>query len=97
MGQYLLGIDGVKFLLSERFTQDPVESSFGQQRQKGGGSETPQCISSPIILLPFEFNDQQLLLQQVMSGRANTIRIQMLWMIHLYLKDNTVLRTNIIM
>ena len=41
MGQYLLGIDGVKFLLSERFTQDPVESSFGQQRQKGGGSENP--------------------------------------------------------
>lgn len=30
-----------KFLLSERFTQDPVESFFGQQRQKGGGSENP--------------------------------------------------------
>ena len=41
MGQYLLGIDGVTFLLSERFTQDPVESFFGQQRQKGGGSENP--------------------------------------------------------
>ena len=98
MGQYLLGIDGVKFLLSERFTQDPVESFFGQQRQKGSAweSKTPQCISSPIILLPFEFNDQQLLLQQVTSGRANTIRIQILWMIHLYLKDNAILRTNII-
>ena len=41
MGRYLLGISGVKFLLSERFTQDPVESFFGQQRQKGGGSENP--------------------------------------------------------
>ena len=40
-GRYLLGIDRVKFLLSERFTQDPVESFFGQQRQKGGGSENP--------------------------------------------------------
>ena len=41
MGRYLLGISGVKFLLSERFTQDPVESFFGQQRQKGGGSDNP--------------------------------------------------------
>ena len=41
MGRYLLGISGVKFLLSERFTQDPVESFFGQQRQRGGGSENP--------------------------------------------------------
>lgn len=41
MGRYLLGRSGVKFLLSERFTQDPVESFFGQQRQKGGGSDNP--------------------------------------------------------
>jgi len=41
MGRYLLKIDGAKFLLCERFTQDPVESFFGQQRQKGGGSENP--------------------------------------------------------
>lgn len=41
MGQYLLGISGVKFLLSERFTQDPVETFFSQQRQRGGGSENP--------------------------------------------------------
>lgn len=41
MGRYLLGVTGVKFLLSEKFTQDPVESFFGQQRQKGGGSENP--------------------------------------------------------
>ena len=44
MGRYLLGITGVKFLLSERFTQDPVESFFGQQRQRGGGSENHPTI-----------------------------------------------------
>ena len=41
MGQYLLRVSGVKFLLSERFTQDPVETFFSQQRQRGGGSENP--------------------------------------------------------
>ena len=41
MGKYLLGVSGVKFLLSERFTQDPVETFFSQHRQKGGGSENP--------------------------------------------------------
>lgn len=39
MGRYLLKYPGVKFLLSERFTQDPLESFFGHQRQKGGGSD----------------------------------------------------------
>ena len=41
MGQYRLGVSGVKFLLSERLTQYLVETSFSQQRQKGGGSENP--------------------------------------------------------
>ena len=36
LGKYLLGVSGVKFLLSERFTQDPVKTFFSQQRQKGG-------------------------------------------------------------
>ena len=31
LGKYLLGVSGVKFLLSERFTQDPVETFFSQQ------------------------------------------------------------------
>ena len=41
LGRYLLKYPGVKFLLSERFTQDPLESFFGHQRQKGGGSNNP--------------------------------------------------------
>ena len=41
MGRFLLSVPGVKFLLSERFTQDPLESFFRKQRQRGGGNENP--------------------------------------------------------
>ena len=44
MGRYLLNYPGVKFLLSERFTQDPLESFFGQQRQRGGRSDNPNVL-----------------------------------------------------
>lgn len=41
MGRYLLSVPGMKFILSERFTQDPLESFFGHQRQRGGGRDNP--------------------------------------------------------
>ena len=44
MGRYLLKYPGVKFLFSERFTQDPLESFFGQQQQRGGGSNNPNTL-----------------------------------------------------
>lgn len=49
MGCYLLG-GGVHFILSEQFTQDPVESFFGHQRQHGGGRDNPtaqQLMQNP--------------------------------------------------
>ena len=39
--RYLLGCDGVKFLLSERLSQDPLESFFGKQRMRGGYCDNP--------------------------------------------------------
>ena len=41
MARYLLDQPGVKFLLSERFCQDPLESFFGHQRSKGGHNDNP--------------------------------------------------------
>ena len=41
MGKYLLKQKGVKFLLSERFCQDPVEEFFGHQRSRGGRNDNP--------------------------------------------------------
>ena len=37
----LLSVPGVTYLLSERFSQDPVEAFFGKQRYKGGRSDNP--------------------------------------------------------
>ena len=41
MVRYLFGIPGVKFVLSECFSQDPLEKYFGNQRQRGGTNENP--------------------------------------------------------
>lgn len=39
--QYIFTIPGVKYFLSERLTQDPLENFFGCQRQRGGTNENP--------------------------------------------------------
>ena len=39
--KYIFTIPGVKFFLSERFSQDPIENFFGCQRQRGCTSENP--------------------------------------------------------
>ena len=41
MARFILRQPGVKFLLSERFCQDPVEVFFGHQRAKGGRNDNP--------------------------------------------------------
>ena len=41
MGRYFLKQEGVKFHLSERFCQDPVETFFSHQRSKGGHRDNP--------------------------------------------------------
>ena len=37
----VLDIPGVKYFLSEKLCQDPLESFFGKQRMRGGYSENP--------------------------------------------------------
>ena len=41
IAKFLLGQQGVKFLLSEKFCQDPLEVFFGHQRAKGGHNDNP--------------------------------------------------------
>ena len=41
MAKYLLIQPGVKFILSERFCQDPVELFFGKQCAQGGRNDNP--------------------------------------------------------
>ena len=41
MTRYLLALPGVKFVLSERFFQNPLEAFFGKQRAQGGRNDNP--------------------------------------------------------
>ncbi len=47
MAKYLLSQGDGLYVLSERFSQYPIENYFGQQRARGGRNENPtlqQCI-----------------------------------------------------
>ena len=39
--EYLFTIPGVKYILTSRINQDPLEKFFGLQRQRGGANENP--------------------------------------------------------
>ena len=43
MAKYLLNQPGIKFILSEKFCQDPLEVFFGKQRAQGGRNDNPTC------------------------------------------------------
>lgn len=40
----LLQEKGVKYVLSERFNQDPLEEYFSKQRGLGGGNDNPSVL-----------------------------------------------------
>ena len=46
MTRYLLSLPGGEelFLLSERFSQDPLENHFGQQRGRCGRNDNPNVL-----------------------------------------------------
>ena len=55
MTKYLLSLPGAEklFLFGERFTQDPLENYFGQQRARCGRSDNPsvnQCLQNASAL-----------------------------------------------
>lgn len=43
LAQELLAEEGVEYLLSEKFSQDPLEEHFGKQRGMGGANENPDA------------------------------------------------------
>ena len=42
--KYLFTLPGVKVFLSRRICQDPLEKSFGCQRQRGGAHDNPSVV-----------------------------------------------------
>lgn len=52
--KFLLNQDGIKFVLTERFNQDPLEIFFGQQRSRGCRNDNPsinQCLENSQALV----------------------------------------------
>ena len=54
----LLGIDGVKCILSDKYSQDPLEEHFTRQRRRAGCSENPSL---------YRFGQQELALNVMKS------------------------------
>ena len=81
-GRYLLQYPGFKFLLSERFTQDPLEAFFSGRGREGEAVTIQLHCSLHITLHHCKSRDQLHLLPAVMSGVANMTE-KRLWMIHL--------------
>ena len=42
---FLLNVKGVRYVLTEKFCQDPLESFFGKQRMKGGSNDNPNVAT----------------------------------------------------
>ena len=54
LGPWLLQQPDVKYLLSEVFSQDPLEKYFSRQRHRGGGADNPtveefRCNTATLI------------------------------------------------
>ena len=47
LGPQLLRLPGVQYLLSEVFSQDPLERYFSRQRHRGGSNDNPTACQVP--------------------------------------------------
>ena len=47
LGRQLLQLPNVNYLLSEVFSQDPLERYFSRQRHRGGSNENPTAFQVP--------------------------------------------------
>lgn len=61
----LLAEGGAKFLLSEKFSQDPLEEHFGTHRRSGGANENPTY---------YQFQKQEVSLNVMKSDLIHDIK-----------------------
>ena len=69
IGPKLLKIAGVKYLLSEVFSQDPLERYFSRQRHRGGSNDNPTAEQVPL-------NAMTLMQQQSVYQDLKTMNIE---------------------
>lgn len=65
----LLKLPGVKYLLSEVFSQDPLERYFSRQRHRGGSNENPTAYQVP-------YNAATLVQQQSVYRDLKTMNVE---------------------
>ena len=69
LGPLLLQLPNVKYLLSEVFSQDPLERYFSRQRHRGGSNENPTAFQVP-------YNASTLVQQQSMYRDIKTMNVE---------------------
>ena len=69
LGPKLLEVPGVNYLLSEVFSQDPLERYFSRQRHRGGSNDNPTAEQVPL-------NAMTLIQQQTVYRDLKTINVQ---------------------
>lgn len=69
LGPLLLKIPGVTYLLSEVFSQDPLERYFSKQRHRGGSNDNPTAYQVP-------FNASTLLQQRSIYSDLKTMNVE---------------------
>lgn len=69
LGLKLLRLPGVKYLLSEVFSQDPLERYFSCQHHRGGSSDNPTAQQVP-------YNAATLVQQQSMYCDLKTMNVE---------------------
>ena len=65
LSKELLAEDGVNYLLSEKFSQDPLEEHFSKQRRRGGCNENPDL---------YQFGKQEVFLNVMNSSLLTELR-----------------------
>lgn len=69
LGPQLLQLDRVEYLLSEVFSQDPLERYFSRQRHRGGSCDNPTVFQVP-------YNASTLHQQKSMYRDLKTMNVQ---------------------
>ena len=69
LGPQLLKLDGVEYLLSEVFSQDPLECYFSRQRHRGGSCDNPTAQLVP-------YNAATLVQQKAVYRDLKTMNVQ---------------------
>ena len=69
LGPILLQRNGVRYLLSEVFSQDPLEAYFSRQRHRGGGSDNP-------TVQQFHYNTVSLVQQGAIYKDLKTMNVE---------------------